>query len=211
MADSQLAAGSLEGLGDVAAAVVGHDAVDLHAQAGVVADRFTQELGAARALLVIQDASEGHAGVVVNGQVHGVPADASVAMLALPGDAVAHTLDAAKALGVDVQQFAGIGALVAAHRLGRLQARQPTQAQTGHVASHGGQTAPGLPGDSPEGQPLAAQLLEAKHLIGRASLGAASRPRAAIAQSSLPSALKRASHLKTVRQLTRVGLRWAWL
>ena len=51
--------------------------------------------------------------------MHRIPADASVAMLTLAGDAMTNTLDEAQALRIDVQQFPGAGTLLAAYGLGR--------------------------------------------------------------------------------------------
>jgi len=57
--------------------------------------------------------------VVVIDQVHHVPADASVLVLgAVAGDVVTDAIDAAKLLGIDVQQFAGRGMLLAHDRCG---------------------------------------------------------------------------------------------
>ena len=60
-----------------------------------------------------------------------LPADAAAVALAgaVAGDAVADALEAAELLDVDVDQLAGLLALVAAHRLGRLQGAEPVEAQ----------------------------------------------------------------------------------
>ena len=57
---------------------------------------------------------------------------------ALAGDAVADPLEAAELLDVDVDQFAGRLALVADHRLGRLQIPHPAQAQRAQDAADRG-------------------------------------------------------------------------
>ena len=49
--------------------------------------------------------------------------------LRIAGDAVADALEFAELFDVDVDQFAGIFALIAAHRFGRLQSREPVEAQ----------------------------------------------------------------------------------
>ena len=121
------------GFGDVAATVVGHDAVDAHAQAGVVRHRLVQELRRSSAPFIGLDEGEGHARVVVDGQVHHVPADAAVAVeRAVTGDAVAHAVDAAESLVSRCGSSPGVARLVAHDRLGRL---QQTSAATAPSAS----------------------------------------------------------------------------
>ena len=62
---------------------------------------------------------------VVDADVDELPAGAARAALpAIAGDAVADALEAAELLDVDVDQLAGLLALVAAHRLGRLERRE---------------------------------------------------------------------------------------
>ena len=58
-----------------------------------------------------------------------LPADAAALLwpVAVAGDAVADPIEPAELFDVDVDQFAGMLALVAAHRLGRLQSREPVQ------------------------------------------------------------------------------------
>ena len=65
----------------VARAVVGHDTFDLRADASVEGNGFAQELNTALRRFVGLDARECHSGVIVNGQVNGIPADAAVLVL----------------------------------------------------------------------------------------------------------------------------------
>jgi hypothetical protein len=95
---------------------------------------------------------------------------------------MADAVDAAKTLGVDVQQLARAGALVAHDRLGRLQAGQPAQAQPAHVASNRRQAQTRLPRDAPQRYTLAATPFELLHLLGCASSWTAQRTRTAIQQ-----------------------------
>lgn len=72
-------------------AVVGHDPVDANAQAGIVSHRLAQELGATQHSLVGQDTGKGHPRVIVDRQVHSVPADTTIVIeRAVARDAVAH-------------------------------------------------------------------------------------------------------------------------
>lgn len=98
MPDAQLLAGGPKGV-LVARAVVGHDALDAHTQAGVVVNGLVKELHAADGLLVAEYPSKGDSGVIVDGQVHGVPAYALVPVeSAVTGDAVRRPTDDTLAL-----------------------------------------------------------------------------------------------------------------
>ena len=57
------------------------------------------------------------------------PRDCVALAAAVAGDAVADPVEAAELLDVDVDQLAGVLALVAADRLGRLEVLEPAQAE----------------------------------------------------------------------------------
>ena len=125
MPEAEIAAGFAEGPGAIAGAVVGHHPRHLDAEAGVVGDGGREEGDGALLLLVGQDLREGQAGGVVDRDVDELPAGAArLALLRIAGDAMADALEAAELLDVDVDQFAGMLALVAADRLGRLERRR---------------------------------------------------------------------------------------
>ena len=65
--------------------------------------------------------------MVVDADVDELPADAAALVRTSPiaGDAVADALETAELFDVDVDHLAGLLALVAAHRLGRLQVAYP--------------------------------------------------------------------------------------
>src|SRR5690606_13249028 len=69
---------ALEAARRVAGAVVGQRPLEAHAQAAVVAHRADQGLAGTGPALVRLDGGEGHARVIVDGQVDVFPADASV-------------------------------------------------------------------------------------------------------------------------------------
>ena len=103
-------------------------------------------------LLVGQDLAEGDTGVVVDANVQILPADAASVALAgaVAGDAVAWAVEAAELLDIDVDEFAGVLAFVAPHRLGRferLEAVEPEAPQD---------TADGRGGDPDLGRDLRA-------------------------------------------------------
>ena len=72
--------------------------------------------------------------------MHIFPADPAGVALADPvaGDPVADPIELAKLLDVDVDDLAGRGAFIAADRLGRLERRQPVEAQAFEDATDGG-------------------------------------------------------------------------
>ena len=115
---------------------------------------------------------------------------------AIAGDAVADALESAELLDVDVDHLAGMLALVAAHRLGRLDVLQPRQpGAPQHPADGGGRDAD-LHGDVLAGQPLAAQgddalghglVGHARHDVGRDERSAMpARPSPCSARPSAP-------------------------
>jgi hypothetical protein len=122
--------------------------------------------------------------VVVDCQVHRIPADAPVAVLALTCDAMADTIDATEPLGVDMKQFARALAFVTHHRFRRLQGRQAVQTQPPQMASDRCQAATCLTGDAPQWQPLSSALFELLHLLGRARPGTAARAGTTVQQPS---------------------------
>ena len=95
-----------EGFGPIAAALVGHDALDLHAHACIVGHSRLENGNGARLLLVLHDAAEGDPGGIVKADVDELPADAAGVALADPiaGDAVTNALELAELLDVDVDE-----------------------------------------------------------------------------------------------------------
>src|SRR5882672_4543918 len=74
---------------------------------------------------------------------------------AIAGDAVANPVEAAELLDVDVDQFARMFPLVAAHRLGRLQRLDAIEAEPLQNAADGGRRDPDRDGDLLAGPALA--------------------------------------------------------
>src|ERR1044071_4120788 len=129
--EAELAAGRAEGLRAIAGTIVGHHASNRDAEVRVVGDRGLEEGDRALLFLVGEDLREGHAGGVVDADVDELPSDAPA--LALPrsiaGDARADPVEAAKLFDIDVDQFAGMLALVAAHRRGGLKRLDAVEAE----------------------------------------------------------------------------------
>ena len=77
--------------------------------------------------------------MIVDADVHILPADPTAVALApaVAGDAVPDVIELAELLDVDVDQLAGILALVASNRLGRLERAQSVETQSAQDAAHG--------------------------------------------------------------------------
>src|SRR5208283_2319326 len=130
--DTELLARPGEGTGFVARAVVGHNALDLDAQALIVGDGSPEEGCSAALLFVGLDLREGEAGGIVDADMDKFPAHATRVALpfAVACDAMTGSAEPPELLDIDVDQFAGILALVASHGLGWLQIAHPAQTQT---------------------------------------------------------------------------------
>src|SRR3954464_13693503 len=129
--ETELAACLAEGLGAIAGTIVGHHTGNRDAKVRVVGDRGLEEGDRALLFLVGEELREGHPGGVVDADVDELPSDAPA--LALPrsvaGDAMADPVEAAELLDSDVDQFAGMLALVAAHRRGRFERLEAVEAE----------------------------------------------------------------------------------
>src|SRR5262249_17236659 len=121
----EASASASEGERFVAGTVVGHHALDLDAEARVVGDRGREESNGATPLLAGHDLGEGNAGMIVDGDVNELPARTDVtAALPLADRSVSGLAETTKFLDIDMDQFAGMVALIAPHRLSRLQRLQ---------------------------------------------------------------------------------------
>ena len=117
-----------------------------------------------------------------------LPADATVVALspAVAGDAVADPVETAELLDVDVDELAGVLALIAAHRLGRLQCADAVQAKAPEDAADGGRRDAEFSRDLLAGPALPPQPLHFgdERLRGRAAQPV--RPRRAVLQALRP-------------------------
>jgi len=160
-------AGPREGEGFVARAVIGHDALHLDAEACVVSDGGFEEGDSAAPLLVFPDLAEGDARGIVDADMDELPtrALAAAAPIALASavarDAMADTVDSAELFDVDVDEFAGVLAFIAAHRLSRFQGPELVQAQALQNAADGRRRDPDRGRDRLAGQPLAPKSFDA--------------------------------------------------
>src|SRR5271166_5753667 len=103
-----------ERFGSIAGAVVGHDTLDSHAQAGVIGDGGLEKRERAFFLLVLHDLTEGDPGCIVDADVDELPADATVAVdcaCLSSSDPMAHRSDPSKLLDIDMNELAWLLAL----------------------------------------------------------------------------------------------------
>ena len=131
VSDAQLGAGFAVGGRAVASPVVGHDALDGDAELAVVRDHLQEEVHRRVLALVRADCRMTEAGVVIDADMQALPANAAHPVPAVAGHTMTRPLDAAELLGVEMQQFAGMGPLVTPDRSWRrarpVAAQDPTE------------------------------------------------------------------------------------
>jgi hypothetical protein len=147
VAQSEPFAGGGKAAGDVARAVVGHDAGDCDAVAGVPGDEASKEGGSGWGSFISEDLRISKSGGIVDGDVDELPAGAPAVLPAVAGDAMADDLNATQLLGVDMDELAGMVSLVAADRFFRIQVLEPRETLASKDASHGGWTRADTTGD----------------------------------------------------------------
>src|SRR5215210_5071513 len=138
--EAELAAGGAEGLRAIAGIIVGHHTGNRDAEVRVVGDRGLEEGDRALLLLVREDLREGHPGGVVDADVDELPPDAPALALtgSIAGDAMADTVEAAELFDIDVDQFAGMLAFVAANRRGGFERLDAVEAEAPEDAADRG-------------------------------------------------------------------------
>ena len=163
MAQAEPLAGSSEGEGFVAGAVVGHDALDGDAEACIVGDGGLEKGDGAALAFGLHHSAEGDARGIVDADVDELPADAAVVALAcaVAGDAVPYPVELAELFDVDVDELARPIALVTAWRLSRLQGAHPVEAEPLEDAADGGRRDAGFGGDGLAGQALTTKGFDA--------------------------------------------------
>jgi hypothetical protein len=186
VAQAERLAGLAEEMAAVAGAVVGHDPAHADAVAGEPDHCPSEEARAAVAGLVVQDLDIGEPGMVVDADVDKLPADAIVLAAPGPGDAMAGLVEAGELLDVEMDQIAGSGALVTAHRLLGRKRGQAVQAEAHELGGDGRAGQVKAACDFLAGHPALAQA----HDQGLPALGDPrrhmARPRRAIEQPERP-------------------------
>ena len=137
VAEPELLAALPPGARAVGGAVVGHHLLHHEPLRAVPAQRPLEKGERVGPAVARQHLHVSEAGVVVDGDVHVLPARARAALHAVAQDALAHVPEAAELLGVDVQELSRSRALVAHQRWAR-GLRQARAAKTPqHLANRG--------------------------------------------------------------------------
>src|SRR5258708_17970761 len=131
VAQAESGAGGGEAVRAIAGAVVGHDAGDFDAVAGVPGDEASKEGGSGWGSFVSQNFGISQTGGVVDSDVNELPAGSSTALSAVACDAVADDLNPAQLLGVDVDELPGMVSLVAADGFFRVEGLEPREGPRG--------------------------------------------------------------------------------
>ncbi len=126
--DVELVEGIAEAPVSVAGAVIGKDAADGDAEAGVKGAGHEEEEDGGAMTLIGEDGGEGDAGMVIDGDVQVLPAGAASFPAAVAVDAMAGVHDAGQTLDIQVQQVSRVVVFVANHRGRRVQGAQLAQA-----------------------------------------------------------------------------------
>src|SRR6185437_10051157 len=162
MPQAEALASLLEGKRFVARAIVRHDALDPHAQTGVVGDRGLEESYGASLFLILHHLAEGDAGCIVDTDVDELPSyPTGIALTgAIARDAMTDPIEFTELFDVDMDQLAGVFTLVAPHWFGRLQVSYPAKIQSAQDAADRGWRYPQLGRDLLAGVALTTQHLD---------------------------------------------------
>lgn len=139
VSEAEFLAGGGEELGAVGGAAIGEDALNGDAVVLIEGDRLMESGEDAGSLFVWEEAGEGEAGVVVDGDVETFEAGAWVALGFVAGGADARLGEAAELFDVEVEEVAGGVAFVAADgRFGRFEGGKTVEAMAAQDAAEGG-------------------------------------------------------------------------
>jgi len=192
LANTELLAELAKMAGAIAGTVIGEHAGDGDAESSIVVNGSLQEGGSRGSFLVGQDLREGNAGVVVDSDMHVLPAGAMDAAASVAGDATTDGLETSDLLDIEVEQIARSGMFIAHDGHSRFQISNATEVKSAQDAADGGTTSSDRERDAESGPALAAQPLDQVDLLGRAAKRRAQRTGRPILQTRTPLLLKTA-------------------
>ena len=163
--------------------VVGEQAANGDAVLGIEGNGGAQELDGGESGLVGQHAGEGEAGVIVDGDVQGLPAGKLRATATASVAANGNLLIAGHALDVEVEQIAGSGMFIAHHGRSGMQMAPAVEMSALQDAADGGGTELGGLGDLISGTKLTPQSDDLVHQPGRSAARAVPRTGRTIQQA----------------------------
>ena len=139
MLEAEFLAGSSEGFGTIGGAAIGEDLLDVDAVGGVEGEGLVEGVEDALSAFVREEASEGEAGVVVDGNVQAFDASAWVTGGTIAGGPDPWAREATELLDIEVEEFAGEVALVTpGGRFGRFQGREAIEVMAAQDAGESG-------------------------------------------------------------------------
>ena len=183
MAEPEALAGFGEASSAISGAVVGHHLRDVDAELADVGDYDFEDVGDTVAGLIGIDLGEADAGVVVDADMHEIPAGPGRALAAVPGDAVAGLLETREFLNVQVQQRAGALPLVGVDRRSRFEGITPVKPCPAQDSADGGGRHSHRPRDLNPRLPLEAHCRNTGDGVLGCGSGLPVRPRTVVGQS----------------------------
>ena len=203
MLEAELMAGGGEGFGAIGGAAIGEDLLDFDPVSGVETDGLPQSDENALGPFIWEQASEGEAGVVVDGDVETFNAGSWVAEGAIAGGADAWAKEAAQLFDVEVEEVARGSAFVAQRRrFGRFERREAIEVMTAQDAGKSSLGDGQNHHDLSVGATLAAQSEDLGFKLGASLARLAKRPRGMIVQALGEPGLLGACEPSTNRLLT---------
>jgi hypothetical protein len=183
MANAVLSAEATKGVRLIAGAVVGEHGADADAELSIPGECGLEESGGRGSLFVGQDVGEGDAGVIVDGDMHVLPADAFAVAFVIAVDAVARGMETSELFDVEMEQVSGRGVFVTDPRGKGIEMTHTVEPEPPQDAADGGAAEPGGLGDAHAGPALAAQCLDLAHQLRRGGARQSMRARRTIEQA----------------------------
>jgi len=181
--ESHVATGLAKLVGAIAAAVIGEQGADGDAVAREEVNGVPKKGDGGGSFLIGEDAREGQARVVVDGDVQSLPPRMFLLTTAAAVTAPNDLLEAGHALDVEMQKIAGKGMLIAHHRRQGMQIAPATETSAAQNAADGSGTESGALRNVIGGTMLTTEFNHPPHLGRRSGSGTAVGTRGTVAQS----------------------------
>src|SRR5450631_2206750 len=163
--DAQPFASAGEQTRTISRAVVCQQRAEAYAESSVIGQSLVQEGHSGLGFFIWEEGREGDPGVVIDGDMHVLPAHAAGAVGQVAGNAMAGLGDTAQFLDVQMEHVAGPLVLVTLHRLAGFQIAHAAELEPAQDAADSGAAKVRLLGDPQPGPALPAQSLNQLHLL----------------------------------------------
>jgi hypothetical protein len=170
-------------VGAIAAAVIGEQGAHGDAMASEEVNGILEKGNGGVGLLIGEDASEGQARVVVDGDMQGLPAGMLVLTAAAAVPAPADLLEAGHAFDIEMEKIPGKGMLIAHHRRQRMQIAPAAETSAAQNTADGGGAESGAFGNLISRTMLTAEFDDQPGPARRSGSRTAVRARGAVPQS----------------------------